>query len=202
MQDREKLLAHKIGKRLKELRQLRGLTQKELARQVSGQIDQSYIGKIERGEQLPSLKMLSRLSESLSVPLVYFFQERENLAGLILQGESLIHLGEKRQRKALLRALRKVHPDDVPFLIEVINILYKHRRRTESGKSLMAAIGEDQSDYGMSQVQREEVLFAIEYLGRLIEGREQYPLPDKEEGRKALRIALDQLKRLVPLSQG
>ena len=47
-----------IGQRLRELRQRKGLTQKDLSLKVRGKIDYSYIGKIERGEQLPSLKML------------------------------------------------------------------------------------------------------------------------------------------------
>ena len=47
-----------IGQKLRELRQRKGLTQKELARTVRGKVDYSYIGKIERGEQLPSLKVL------------------------------------------------------------------------------------------------------------------------------------------------
>ena len=55
MPDRGANLGYQIGKRLRELRQQKGLTQKALAGKIKGKIDQSYIGKIERGEQLPSI---------------------------------------------------------------------------------------------------------------------------------------------------
>ncbi|MBI5183021.1 MAG: helix-turn-helix transcriptional regulator, partial [Nitrospinae bacterium] len=49
-----------IGGRLKRIRKERGLTQKKLVEVIKGKIDYSYIGKIERGEQLPSIKVLKR----------------------------------------------------------------------------------------------------------------------------------------------
>ncbi len=118
-----------IGKTLRALRQLRGLTQKELASKIQGQVDYSYIGKIERGEQLPSLKMLERLSNALAVSLSSFFQglgsditvERE---GREAGDEAL----GRQQERLLLYLVRTVHIDDIPLLIEIVRILNKHRK--------------------------------------------------------------------------
>jgi transcriptional regulator with XRE-family HTH domain len=51
-------LSSEIGSRLKKLLMEKGLTQKELASKVKGGLDYTYIGKIERGQQLPSLRAL------------------------------------------------------------------------------------------------------------------------------------------------
>ena len=59
----EPMLKKEIGEKLRKLRNEKGLTQKELSNKIA--IDYSYIGKIERGEQLPSIKMLIRLSQIL-----------------------------------------------------------------------------------------------------------------------------------------
>ncbi len=60
-----------MGLILRRLRLARGLTQKNLARRVAGGVDTTYIGKIERGDQLPSLKVLLRLSKALGVLVVH-----------------------------------------------------------------------------------------------------------------------------------
>ena len=64
----ETCLKVEIGKRLKRLRLQKGSTQKELAAKVRGGLDYTYIGKIERGEQLPSLKILIKISEAKRSP--------------------------------------------------------------------------------------------------------------------------------------
>jgi transcriptional regulator with XRE-family HTH domain len=43
-------LQQTIGQTLRAFRQRKGLTQKELASKIQGEVDYSYIGKIERGE--------------------------------------------------------------------------------------------------------------------------------------------------------
>jgi transcriptional regulator with XRE-family HTH domain len=46
-----------FGKRVRELRKERGLSQVELASKVG--IDRSYMGFLERGERNPSLEMIA-----------------------------------------------------------------------------------------------------------------------------------------------
>jgi len=69
----EHQLACEIGLILRRLRRAHGLTQKGLAQQVAGGMETTYVGKIERGEQLPSLKVLLRLSTALGVTISTFF---------------------------------------------------------------------------------------------------------------------------------
>jgi len=56
-----------IGQQLKKLRKSWDLTQKEFTRRIPGKSDYTYIGKIERGRQYPSLKLLERLGGAFSV---------------------------------------------------------------------------------------------------------------------------------------
>jgi transcriptional regulator with XRE-family HTH domain len=133
--ERVMVIQQAIGQALRALRQLKGLTQKELASKLQGQMDYSYIGKIERGEQLPSLKMLERLSNALAVPLSSFFQGLGS--GVIVEREGREAgneaLGRQRER-LLLYLARTVHNDDLPLLIEIVRILNKRRKAQGVGK--------------------------------------------------------------------
>jgi transcriptional regulator with XRE-family HTH domain len=56
-----------LGKNVRLLRQQRGITQEELA--FEAKIDLTYMGGIERGKRNPSLLVMARIAEALSVPL-------------------------------------------------------------------------------------------------------------------------------------
>ena len=115
-----------IGQKLRALRQRKGLTQKALAVKIQGTVDYSYIGKIERGEQLPSLKMLTRLSDALAVPLSYFFQGADENA--TAQTKARRDTLEPQRERLLLQLVRTVHEDDIPLLSEIARILSKQRK--------------------------------------------------------------------------
>ena len=121
-----------IGRRLKRLREDRGLTQKEFASEIKGGMDYTYIGKIERGEQLPSLKVLLKVCEAFSVPIGYFFQDEEAAAmiELCLYGLGSHVRGQKWQE--LIRAMRLLHSDDIPLLIEIIHALNRQKKVSKS----------------------------------------------------------------------
>ena len=118
-----------IGQILRALRQQKGLTQKELASKIQGKVDYSYIGKIERGEQLPSLKMLERLSNALTVPLNSFFQGLGSDVTARREGPEAGNepLGLQREQ-LLLYLVHTVHNDDIPLLIEIVQVLNKRRK--------------------------------------------------------------------------
>lgn len=143
-----------IGKRLKGLRVERGLTQKELASRVKGGIDYTYIGKIERGEQLPSLKILIEISDALSVPVSHFFHD-ERMAAMaeISSSGSISFLLQTEPGRKLLKALTKVHTDDIPLVVEIINVLSRHRMDTrnmqyEISNETYLKAAEEQAAYG------------------------------------------------------
>lgn len=117
-----------IGKRLKKIRKQRGLTQRELALKVSGKVDYTYIGKIERGKQFPSIGVLKRISDALSVPLSYFFLEEETAGLLELLPEDLKEIAKNKKKQVFLKALKEINEEDIPLFIEIIDILNKHRR--------------------------------------------------------------------------
>lgn len=197
MPDRGANLGYQIGKRLRELRQQKGLTQKALAGKIKGKIDQSYIGKIERGEQLPSIKILMRISETFSIPIGYFFQEEAGLTGIAIKQENLIQIEELRQRRLITKALQKVHRDDVPLLIEIINILYKHRGKRVKPKLKAGVLGvrERPGEYGVEEPSREDLLFAEHFIQKILAGEKGAFSLEEKDLRKALQIALAQLSK-------
>ncbi len=115
----DRRLAEEIGRRLRTLRQWRGLTQRALSRRV-GPMDLSYVGKIERGEQLPSLKTLLRLATALGVPLSDFFESRSS------SHPSEPAASDRASR--LWKAILRLPPRDLPLLQEVIRVLVRHRQ--------------------------------------------------------------------------
>ena len=113
-----------VGERLRSLRLRRGFTQRTLARRVAGGVDLSYISRIERGEQLPSLKVLQKLGRALDAPLREFFDSEP------------IHrsAGSRLAHYALWRSLLRVSPHDLTILSAVIGVLAR-RRGAKSGYS-------------------------------------------------------------------
>lgn len=128
-------LQQTIGQTLRAFRQREGLTQKELASKIQGEVDYSYIGKIERGEQLPSLKMLERLSNALAVPLSAFFQGLgTGMTARRESGEAGSEALNPERERLLLYLVHTVHNDDIPLLIEMVRILNKRRKAQGTGK--------------------------------------------------------------------
>lgn len=56
---------------IKELRQKKGLSQKEFAAQIN--LDPSNLCKIEKGNHVPTLPVLERIANGLNVPVKKFF---------------------------------------------------------------------------------------------------------------------------------
>lgn len=54
-----------VGTNVRKHRQERGLTQEQLA--FSAEIDLTYVGGIERGKRNPSVIVLARIAEALSI---------------------------------------------------------------------------------------------------------------------------------------
>jgi len=61
-----------LGRRVKELRKLRGLSQEDLSEMVD--IDPKHLSRIEVGRSFPSLDTLERLANALKVELKDFFE--------------------------------------------------------------------------------------------------------------------------------
>jgi transcriptional regulator with XRE-family HTH domain len=132
-QGRGDCLPLEIGCKLKKLRMERGLTQKGLAAKVKDGVDYTYIGKIERGQQLPSLKVLQRISETLSVPIGSFFRDEPDTVVYVNCAAELGEIVRHEKGRELVRALKLLHTSDIPLIVEIISILARHRE-VENGE--------------------------------------------------------------------
>ena len=70
MQDWRGILATNVRRQRKQ----RGMTQEELA--FEAKIDLTYMGGIERGKRNPSLLVMARIADALSVPLPKLLSSR------------------------------------------------------------------------------------------------------------------------------
>lgn len=61
----------KIGDRIKELRKLKNMSQKDLA--YSSDLDRSYIASVENGQRNISIKNIEKIADALNVSLKNFF---------------------------------------------------------------------------------------------------------------------------------
>lgn len=129
------MIKEQIGKRLREIRRSKRLTQKAMAKKIG--VDYTYIGKIERAEQIPSLGVLIKISDALSLPLNRFFMDESALRLINLLPMERYGVVRRREMRELLRLLEDVREDDIPLLIETVRVLKKHRE--DKDKLLMAA---------------------------------------------------------------
>jgi len=146
------MITKRVGERLLKLRKNLGLTQKKFAQKVPGKVDYTYIGKIERGEQYPSLKMLEKIAKTFSVPLGYFFEDETVLHSLNLLPSEIKNLIQDKERQDLLRLSRRLSQRDLSLIMQIVSILtqgkplpglavaepvpkYKTRKKRRQGKS-------------------------------------------------------------------
>ena len=59
-----------VGKRIKEVRESKGLSQVELVGKMQGEIDPTNISRIESGRTNPTVFTLFRIAEAMEVPIV------------------------------------------------------------------------------------------------------------------------------------
>ncbi len=62
-----------LGRKIRNLRLQMGLTQEELGERA--QIHYSYVGQVERGDKMPSLRTLKSLAAALNADLHYLLEE-------------------------------------------------------------------------------------------------------------------------------
>ena len=67
----EKKNIKRVGNRVRELREARGLTQEQLASEA--RIDNSHLGKLERGEGNPTVALVTRIALALGVDIKDLF---------------------------------------------------------------------------------------------------------------------------------
>jgi len=86
-----------ISERLKEIREKRGLSKKELALKIG--VSPSTITRYEKDGRIPKLTILQKISEALNVPINYLLGKEEDVKiGTSLSIEDLSDLPEEAIR--------------------------------------------------------------------------------------------------------
>lgn len=111
----------KLGKRLRELRKSKGLSQQQLAELV--EVGSSYISHVEVSIAKPSLDLLFRLSVALDVSMDYFLLDTP-----YIPSDILINKGIGRQ----LSACDKFTLQTVSRMIDLLLDEQQARHRAES----------------------------------------------------------------------
>jgi len=65
----------RIGSRMRQLRQQKGLSQEDIERKTD--MLRGYISRIENGHSVPRLETLQRFAAAIDVPLYQFFYDRQ-----------------------------------------------------------------------------------------------------------------------------
>lgn len=66
------IIQKRFGKRIKQLRKERKLTQEDLADLI--EVDRSYMGFVERGERNPTLDKIAKITKALKITLSELFK--------------------------------------------------------------------------------------------------------------------------------
>ncbi len=147
-----------IGERLKILRKRLGLTQKQFAARIEGKIDYTYIGRIERGEQYPSLKLLERIGKSFSTPLSYFFENNTILHSLNLLPVEVKNLLEDKKKQDLLRTSQRLSERDLDLIMQITRILSQEKPlpyfQVAESKAKYGDLSEEKKKYLITQIEK------------------------------------------------
>lgn len=98
-----------LGKRVRELRTKRGLTQERLAEMAD--IDVKYLGSIERGTENPTIGTLQKLAEPLSVKIHQLLTVEHNVRG------------EKLLRKRIIQRLEECDEKELQVIVKLIGAI-------------------------------------------------------------------------------
>lgn len=93
-----------LGRRIRNLRKDRGMTQEELA--VVSDIGVKYLSRIERGDTNVTLKLLSQLADALEIEMCELLQIKQEQARAYLEEELCALIRNSREEK--LRFLYRI----------------------------------------------------------------------------------------------
>lgn len=112
-------LKRRIGRRVRALREIRNLTQEQLAEAIERSVE--TIGNIERGKTLVSLDALERIAQVLQVPISDFFDEGSRTTAA--------RAGIEARIRDVVRGLSDVEAEVALQQIEALHLL--HRRKDD-----------------------------------------------------------------------
>lgn len=106
-----------LGKRIKEVRQKIGLTQEELGERA--ELHYSYIGQVERGNKLPSIKTLKKIAAALNIKLEALLEDTPSYE---TSSQNLLN-------REILNFLKDSPPEDLKLFLDVISLIKNHLQK-------------------------------------------------------------------------
>lgn len=107
-----------IGRRIKEARHKLGLTQEELGERAM--LHYSYIGQVERGNKIPSLKTLKKIARALNIDV-----------GILLEDTPEKELSPQHLlAQELMATIKNSSPEDIKMYIKIIRQIQNRLRDT------------------------------------------------------------------------
>ncbi len=107
-----------VGNNIRIVRIKKGLTQEALA--LESGLSQGYINQLENGKRLYTQKSLEMISESLSTPIINFFNEDVNLKSQKKQEQD--RADKKYNKKELLSLLNNMPDHIIEHYITLIKL--------------------------------------------------------------------------------
>lgn len=108
-----------LGKRIREERTKYRLTQEQLAEVA--EVNESYIGQVERGEKNPSLETLVSIAKSLGVTVDYLLQEEVSF-----EPNSLVN--------ELIAIAKDKDPDQLRLMINICRMISDYSSKLRINK--------------------------------------------------------------------
>jgi transcriptional regulator with XRE-family HTH domain len=110
-----------VGKQVRQFRKDCGMTQEDLADAIS--LSTSFVGMIERGENIPSVYTLLKICNVLNVKLSVLFDGNENVTA----GTGLSTFGVKDPlTKRITSIINKLNCSDKRLILEVLKRMNKN----------------------------------------------------------------------------
>jgi transcriptional regulator with XRE-family HTH domain len=124
-----------VGERLRQLRELKGLSQGEIEERTG--LLRSYISRVENGHTDPSVGTLGKFARGLDVPLYQFLYDGEEPPKLVktqareINDWASLGMGRRIFSK-LKKALQRVSAQDRALLLYMAAKMGSKKRRTSS----------------------------------------------------------------------
>lgn len=100
-----------LGKRIREERTKLRLTQEQLAE--AAEVNESYIGQVERGEKNPSLETVVSIANSLGVTVDYLLQEE-------------VHVEPNSLINELISVAKDKDTDELRLMLNICRMISEH----------------------------------------------------------------------------
>lgn len=117
--------AHEVGRRIKRVRGEKSLTLK-MVEAASG-VSATHVSEIERGETIPTIKVLARIARALGKRTAFFLEENELGDASVLTSESLVRESTPGGAAALERLTTSIPGGSVQAIRVTLSAGRSHR---------------------------------------------------------------------------